>query len=76
MEKLLDLLVYAPRKRFGIPLKDDDYTVWDLNAEYTVNPFDFLSKGRATPFEGHTLSGKCLATVCHGNVVYLDQSIR
>ena len=71
LEKLLDLMVYAPRKRFGIPLDDEEFTVWDLNAEYTVNPNDFLSKGKATPFTGYRLFGKCVATVYHNNVVYL-----
>ncbi len=69
MEKLLELMVYNPRKRFCIPL-DMDFSVWDLNTEYTVNPTEFLSKGRATPFEGEKLFGKCLLTVCGGKVVY------
>ena len=75
MEKLLDLMVYAPRKRFGIPLDESELTIWDLNAEYTVNPDDFLSKGKATPFTGHKLFGKCIATVFHDEVVYLDPTI-
>ncbi len=69
MNKLLDLMVYNPRKRFGIPL-NMDFSVWDLNAEYTVDPDSFLSKGKATPFEGEKLFGKCLLTVCGGKVVY------
>ena len=70
MDKLLDLLVYNPRKRFGIPLAEDDYSVWDLDAEYAVDPADFLSQGRATPFAGWQVRGRCLATVCGGRVVY------
>ena len=70
MEKLLDLLVYNPRRRFSIPLAEDDYSVWDLDAEYTVDPEDFLTKGRATPFAGWQVRGKCLATVCGGKLVY------
>ena len=69
MNKLLQLMVYNPRKRFGIPL-DLDFSVWDLNAEYKVDVNDFLSKGKATPFEGNCLFGKCLLTVCGGKVVY------
>ena len=69
LEKLIDLLAIAPRKRFGIPL-GDDFTVWDLEAEETVDPDHFLSMGQATPFAGRKLSGKCILTVCDGKVVY------
>ena len=69
LEKLIDLLAYAPRRRFGIPL-GDDYTVWDLETLITVNPQEFLSLGRATPFENHKLYGRCVMTVCDGKQVY------
>ena len=69
LEKLIDLMAIAPRKRFGIPM-GEDYCVWDLSAEETVDPEQFLSKGKATPFVGHKLLGKCLLTVCDGNIVY------
>ena len=69
MDKLIDLLVKNPRERFGIEL-GEEYSIWDLNAEYTVDPGEFLSLGKATPFEGWKVSGKCLATVCDGKVVY------
>ena len=70
MEKLLDLLVYRPRARFGIPLAEDDYSVWDLEAEYPVEPDEFLTKGRATPFAGMTVRGRCIATACGGKLVW------
>ena len=70
LERLLDLLVYKPRKRFGIPLEQEDYSLWDLDAEFSVDPADFLSKGRATPFAGMRVKGRCLATVCGGRLVY------
>ena len=69
MDTLLEKLVYNPRNRFGIPL-GNDFSVWDLNAEYTVDPKDFLSMGKATPFQGWTVWGKCMATFYHGKVVY------
>ncbi len=69
LEKLLELMVYNPRKRFGIPL-GEDYSLWDLDAAYAVEPADFLSKGRATPFAGWQVRGKCLAAVCGGRMVY------
>ena len=69
LEKLIDLMVFAPRKRFNIPL-GEDYTVWQLDAAETVDPEQFISMGKATPFAGQTLLGKCLLTVCDGNIVY------
>ena len=70
LEQLIALMALNPRKRFGIPL-DGDYTVWDLNKVMTVNPDEFLSKGRATPFAGWQLYGECVCTVHNGNVVYM-----
>ena len=70
MERLLELLVINPRKRFDIPINKNDYSVWDLDREFTVDPSLFLSMGRATPFEGWRLSGVCLLTVKDGRVVY------
>ena len=69
MEKLVELLAVNPRKRFKIPM-GNDFTVWNLNKEFTVDPADFLSKGKATPFAGWKLQGECVLTVCDGNVVY------
>ncbi len=69
LDKLLQLLVVNPRKRFGLPL-GCDYSVWDLNAQYEIDPKDFLSLGRATPFAGWQVCGKCMATVCDGKLVY------
>ena len=69
MEKLMELLVINPRKRFDIPL-GNDFSIWDLDAEYVIDPADFLSMGKATPFEGWRVQGKCMATVCDGKIVY------
>ena len=69
LEKLIELLTVNPRKRFNIPL-GEDYTVWNLNDVFTVDPDDFLSMGKATPFAGWKLFGECVLTVCDGRVVY------
>ena len=69
LEKLIDLLVANPRNRFSIPL-GCDFSVWDLSADYTIDPADFLSMGKATPFTGWKVKGKCIATVCDGKLVY------
>ena len=69
MERLMELMVYNPRKRFGIPL-GNDFSVWRLDEEFEVDPEKFLSKGRATPFEGDRLYGVCMMTVLDGKEVY------
>ncbi len=69
MERLLELLCFAPRRRFQIP-SGTDFSVWDLDASYRIDPSQFLSMGKATPFEGMEVYGKCLLTVCGGKVIY------
>ena len=69
MEKLMELMVINPRRRFDIPL-GNDFSIWDLGEKYTVDPNSFVSMGRATPFEGAELYGRCLVTVHNGEVVY------
>ncbi len=69
LEKLMELMAINPRKRFNIPL-GNDYTVWDLNKEIKVNSNEFLSLGKATPFEDMKLYGECVLTVCDGKVVF------
>ncbi|MBO6159074.1 MAG: dihydroorotase [Firmicutes bacterium] len=69
-EKLLDLMVYNPRRRFRIDLREDDYSLWDLNETYRIDPALFRSMGKATPFEGWEVSGRLVQTVFHGQAVY------
>ena len=69
LERAVDLLCANPRKRFGLTL-GRDFSVWDLDAESTVDSKDFLSMGKATPFEGWKVSGRCLATIRDGRIVY------
>ena len=69
MERLLELLVYNPRKRFQIS-SGESFSVWDLSKEITVDPNCFVSLGKATPFAGDRLFGECVLTVCDGKIVY------
>ena len=72
INKLVDLMAFNPRQRFNIPL-GNDFTVWDLDAEYTVDPEKFLSMGKASPWQGRRLYGKCMMTVCGGRQVYKSE---
>jgi dihydroorotase len=78
LEKLVDLMHGAPKRRFGIgsdiePGEPADITVFDLGRSYTVDPGEFLSMGRATPFEGRELYGRCLLTLVGGETVWEEK---
>lgn len=69
LERLVELLAVNPRKRFGLEY-DNSFTVWDLDKKTVINPSDFLSMGKATPFEGEEVFGECELTVCNGKTAY------
>ena len=75
LETLIDRMAYAPRRRFrldgGIEEGDRaELTVFDLTVNKTVDPAEFISKGRATPFEGWTVHAECKLTVCGDRIAY------
>ena len=72
LEKLVDLMCNNPRKRFDLPV-GNSFCIWDLDTCAKVDPETFLTKGRATPFAGMELYGKCVMTVHNGNIVYQDK---
>ncbi len=75
LERLIELMAVNPRKRFGIGGGTDDgeradFTVVDLDAEYTVDSADFYSMGKATPFEGYKVKGKIIHTYVNGEKIF------
>ena len=73
LEKLIYLMSIAPARRFGIEQeKSANLCVFDLDNEYEINPDDFASMGRATPFKGERVFGKCIMTICNGKIVYKE----
>ncbi len=76
LERLIQALAITPRKRFNIPLRKNDYTVFSLDEEYAINTDKFISKGKSTPFENLTVCGKCLKTVCGGQIVWQENSTK
>lgn len=76
LEKLVELMSSAPAQRFGIPGgeievgKPANLAVFDIDTEHTIDSSEFASMGRATPFEGWRVRGKCLMTVCAGRTVW------
>ena len=69
LEKLIELMAINPRRRFGIT-QTEDICVYDLQSEYIIDPCEFKSKGKSTPFDGMTVSGKNLLTICGGKAVW------
>ncbi len=72
LDKLIELMSINPARRFGFDnsIENGNFTVFDLDGKYTINPDEFLSKGRATPFEGYEVFGECLMTVCNGKIAW------
>ncbi len=71
LEKLIEIIAINPRERFGI--LQNGYTVWDLDKKFTVNTNDFLSSGKATPFDGYELYGENQLTVQNDKVKYIKE---
>ena len=69
LDQLVKLLSDNPRKRFGIQ-SDPGRSIWNLEEEYIIDPDVFLSKGKATPFKGWKVFGRCIETTYNGNTVY------
>ena len=78
LEQLIDRRVTNPARRFGIgsALEEGapaDLTVFDLDASYTIQPEDFLSMGKSSPFAGRTVFGKCLLTLSGGEIAWQEE---
>ena len=71
LEKLTDLLCNNPRRRFGIPV-NEDYTVFEIDTPYSIDPEEFCSMGKATPFTGWEVYGRCVLTVHNGKTVWSE----
>ena len=79
LEKLIDLMSTNPRRLFGfgggIAVGEKaDLTVLDLEERYTIDPEQFLSKGKATPFAGHEVKGRAVMTWVDGVAVYTENN--
>ena len=69
LERLVELMSFKPKERFGIDT-NNDFAVFDISEAYKIDPENFLSMGRATPFAGREVFGRCLLTVHNEKVVY------
>ena len=78
-DRLIQLMCDGPRKRFGLPGTSiaselssaaPTFAIWDLDSRYRIDPEGFQSMGRSCPFEGWTVTGRCLLTAVDGKVVW------
>ena len=77
IEKLITLMSENPRRifRLGGAMKEGeraDIAVYDITKPYTIDTSEFLSMGKATPFEGEEVYGRCLLTLFNGEKVWED----
>lgn len=52
-----------------------DLTIADLNEKWTIDPKDFVSKGKNTPFAGREVYGKVKYTLVDGEVKYREENV-
>ena len=75
LERVVEALTAGPRRAFRLaggllPGAPADLVVIDPDAAWTVDPADFLSLGKATPFAGKAVRGRILLTLKDGKPVY------
>lgn len=75
IDRLIDIMSVSPARRFGFLNnlnvgEKANINVFDLDKKYTITPSEFYSMGKSTPFNGMEVFGKCIMTVCNGNIVH------
>lgn len=76
LEKLVEMMAVKPCEIFGIDGGEikvgatANLALLDVDKEWTVSPDDFVTMGRATPFENWKLQGENLLTIYKGEIVY------
>ena len=75
LDRLVELMSFKPKERFGIDT-GCDFAVFGIDEPYKTDPNEFLSMGRATPFAGREVFGRCLLTVHGGKAVYKAEAIK
>ena len=74
----IEKMTINPAKVLGIPKgtlavgADADVTIIDPDCEWTVDPDEFLSKSRNTPFGGYRLRGRAETVIVGGKVKYMS----
>ena len=77
IEKLIELMSENPRRifRLGGAMQVGeraDIAVFNTTTPYTIDTAEFLSMGKATPFEGQEVYGRCMLTLFGGKIVWKE----
>ena len=78
IEKAIELMCDNPRRIFrlggGLRVGERaDIAVFDVSTPYTIDSREFLSAGKATPFEGMEVYGRCRMTLFGGEKVWNEK---
>ncbi len=78
LEKLVEIMSVNASNRFELDIeikegKTANLCVYDLENEYEVNPAEFESLGKCTPFKGMKVFGKCLLNFVNGKKVWEEK---
>jgi len=82
VEEMVALFTVGPASVLGLakgdlkPGKTADITILDPDMIKTVNPAEFYSKGKNTPYKGMTFKGWPWLTVVNGRVIARDGQIK
>lgn len=76
LQQLVNFLTIKPANAFNLPFEGikigakADLTIIDLQQEEQINPENFVSKGKNTPFSGWNCKGWPVMTIVSGNIVW------
>ena len=70
LDRLVELMSSAPRRRFNLGEAPEDYALFDISAPFVIDSGTFRSMGHSTPFDGMQVWGRCVRTVYKGKTVY------
>lgn len=65
LNRLIELMSTAPARRFGIDIGNRT-AEFEISTPYIVDSAEFLSLGKASPFVGMQVFGKCIKTTAMG----------
>ena len=79
LSQLVEKMSYNPAKVLGLKKgtvaegSHADLTIFDPEYEWVIDPAEFLSKGKNTPFGGKKVIGKVMATIVDGEIAYREK---
>ena len=76
LERAIDMLTFQPNQLFKLDKgslgigKAADITLFDEKMEYTIDPSQFRSRSKNSPYKGWKVRGKVLLTLVNGKTVF------